>query len=66
MKLTKKQLEEKVKVICYGEEKTYTRKKAIEFFRRGIICCDPNSSECERYMNIYAHLMAGAMVAKDE
>lgn len=65
-KLTKAQMAEKVTVVCYGKKKTYIRKDAIEFFKNGILCCDPDSSECERYINIYSHLTAGAMIAKDE
>ena len=65
--LTKAQMQEPVKVTCYGKEKNYkSRDEAICFFRKGIISCDPDSSECDRYMNIYCQLMAGSTDVNDE
>jgi hypothetical protein len=66
MKLTKSQMNETVKVTCYGKTKEYKRSDAIKFFREGIIACDPDSSECDRYENIYCQLMAGSIHASDE
>ena len=63
--LTNEQLNEKVKVTCYNRTKVYTRKDAIKFFRDGIIACDPESSECDRYQNIYVGLLAGKMEVSD-
>lgn len=66
MRLTKKQQEETVKVTCYGKTKAYKRKDAIAFFREGMLCCDPESSEFSRYEHIHSHLMAGALEVSDE
>ena len=65
--LTKAQMQEPVKVTCYRETKTYkTRKEAIDFYSEGMCCCDPGSSEFERYATIVMQLEAGHMSASDE
>jgi hypothetical protein len=63
--LTKEQLNETVKVTCYGETKSYKRSKALDFFLKGMNICDPDSSEYERYENIYWQLREGEMEASD-
>jgi hypothetical protein len=57
----------KVKVTCYGETKIYpSAKKAIAHFREGMLCCDPYSSEYERYEMIVARLMNGEKEVDDQ
>lgn len=63
-RLTKKQLNEKVKVTCYRRTEVMTRKKAIDEFYEGMIFCD--GSEAERYTTIYLQLMEGRMECSDE
>lgn len=62
--LTKKQLNEKVKITCYRQTETMVRKKAIDEYYEGMVCCD--GSEAERYTRIYCQLMEGRMECSDE
>ena len=64
--LTKQQLAEQVTVTCYRKTETMTRKEAIEKYQEGMMCCDPGSSECERYTTIYCKLMEGEREVSDE
>jgi hypothetical protein len=55
----------KVAVICYGQRREFpSRKKAMDFFKEGILCCD--GAERDRYVSIYFQLEAGATLATDE
>ena len=63
-RLTKKQLDEKVKITCYRQTETMTRRDAIEEYYEGMMCCD--GSEAERYTTIYCQLMEGLKVCSDE
>lgn len=57
----------KVKVTCYGETKIYpSAKEAIEYFKEGMLWCDPNSSEFARYATIVARLMNGDTEVDDQ
>lgn len=62
--LTKKQLNEKVKITCYRQTETMTRREAIEEYYEGMMYCD--GSEAERYTTIYWQLMEGWMECSDE
>ena len=62
-KLTKKQLAEQVKILCYNKWETMTRKEGIEKYYEAMVCCE--GSERDRYTNIYSQLMEGAKVAYD-
>ena len=64
--LTKRQLEEQVKVTCYRETETMKRRDAIAYYQEGMLSCDPGSSECERYTTIFCQLLEGRMVCSDE
>ena len=63
--LTEAQMREKVTITCYRETETMTRRKAIRFYRTGMMSCDPGSSECERYTTIYCQLTSGCMECSD-
>lgn len=65
-KLSSEQMNERVAVTCYKKTKSYLRSKAIDYFRRAILACDPDSSECDRYTNIYCQLMGGETEISDE
>lgn len=55
-----------VKVTCYGETKVYPNaQEAIDFFREGMLWCDPNSSEFSRYATIVSRLMCGDIEVSD-
>lgn len=56
-----------IKVTCYGEEICFkNRKKAIEYFKKGLSYCDPSSSEYTRYYYIITKLEQGNNVVSDE
>lgn len=58
--------EDMIKVTCYGKTDTFkSKKQAIAYFMEGVYSCDPNSSECGRYMYIISELMAGAKEVSD-
>ena len=65
-KLTNNQLNETVNVTCYGKTKKYIRRKAIEFFLNGMMSCDPDSSEYDRYETIHRRLLNGEIEINDE
>lgn len=65
-RLTKKQMDEQVRVTCYRKTKTMTRREALKFYQDGMMSCDPCSSECERYTTIVCRLMDGLTEASDE
>ena len=65
MRLTTAQMNEQVTVTCYGNKKQYTRKNALDFFRRAILNCDPDSSESDRYQGIYIQLVDGKIDVTD-
>lgn len=52
-----------VKVTCYGETKTYTRKEAMELFLEAMMCSE--GAERERYSRIYFALSAGLNKVSD-
>jgi hypothetical protein len=55
-----------VKVTCYSKTKTFkTKKQAIAYFMEGVYSCDPNSSECGRYIYIISKLRAGEKEVSD-
>ena len=66
MRLTTAQMNEQVTVTCYGNKKQYTRKNALDFFRRAILNCDPDSSESDRYQGIYIQVVNGDTIVSDE
>ena len=59
-------MNEQVTVTCYGNKKQYTRKNALDYFRRAILACDPDSSESDRYQGIYIQLVNGETNVSDE
>lgn len=63
-RLTKKQMDEQVRVTCYRKTETMTRRKAIKEFEEGMRCCD--GSERDRYTSIYFQLMDGLKDVTDE
>ena len=65
-KLTKQQMDEQVTVTCYRQKETMTRRKALKEYREGMACCDPGSSEYERYSTIYWRLMDGLNEVTDD
>lgn len=57
----------KVKVTFYGETTVFSSaKKAIAYFREGMLSCDPYSSEYERYEMIVDRLQNGETTVNDE
>ena len=64
-RLTKKQMDEQVSVTCYRHKETMTRRKALKKYEEGMRCCDPGSSEYERYSTIYWRLMDGLTEVTD-
>ena len=62
--LSTSKLNEKVKVTCYRETKTMTRRKAMEFFYEGMKCSE--GSEHERYETIFFQLLEGRTNCSDE
>lgn len=54
-----------VHITCYGKEEDTPRDKAIEFYTLAVASCDPNSSECGRYVKILTGLRAGDKVVSD-
>ena len=55
-----------IKVTCYGDQKLFkSKRQAINYFMQGVYSCDPNSSECGRYMYIISELLAGAKEVSD-
>lgn len=65
-RLTKKQMAEQVTVTCYRKKKTMTRGEALAYYQEGMMCCDPGSSECQRYTTIVCRLMDGLTEVSDE
>lgn len=65
-RLTKRQMDEQVKVTCYRKTETMTRRKALKEYEEGMRCCDPGSSEYERYSTIYWRLMDGLTEVTDD
>lgn len=48
-----------IKVMCYGKEHNFkTKEKAMDYFFDCFNCCDPASSEAQRYMSIIAQIRA--------
>lgn len=62
--LSVSKLDEQVKVTCYRETETMTRRKALEFYYEGMKCSE--GSEHDRYETIFFQLMEGRMEASDE
>ena len=54
-----------VLVTCYGDTKEYNREEAIDFFKEGMLWCDPGSSEYSRYAMIVDQLESGSTHACD-
>ena len=65
-KLTERQMNETVTVTCYRKKEKMTRRAAIDYYQEGMACCDPGSSEFERYATIYMQLTLGFMDCSDE
>ena len=65
-RLTKKQMAEQVRVTCYRKTETMTRGEALAYYQEGMMCCDPGSSECQRYTTIVCRLMDGLTEVSDE
>ena len=65
-RLTKKQMDEQVSVTCYRQKEIMTRRKALKKYEDGMRCCDPGSSEYERYSTIYWRLMDGLTEVTDD
>ena len=56
-----------ITIVCYDRKETWSgRYKAIKFYKTGMNCCDPYSSEWERYSTIVAQLMCGFDFCCDE
>lgn len=56
-----------VKVTCYGEQRVYpSAKEAIEYFKEGMLNCDPCSSEHGRYKLIVERLQEGQTEVDDQ
>lgn len=56
-----------IKVTCYNEEFKFTsRKKAVEYFKKGLSYCDPSSNEYTRYYDIITKLESGEKTVSDE
>jgi hypothetical protein len=57
---------EPVTVTCYDKTKQYSSAKAaIEHFSEGLLYCDPESSEAERYQTIIDKLSMGETIVND-
>lgn len=52
-----------VKITCYGETETRTRKDALDFYRKAMRACE--GSERDRYVNIVIQLEDGATECTD-
>ena len=65
-KLTNKQMNEQVRVTCYRVTETMTRRQALKRYEEGMACCDPGSSEYERYSTIYWRLKDGLTEVTDD
>lgn len=51
---------QKIKITCYGQTQEFdTNKKAMDYFFDCFNCCDPASSEAQRYMYIISQIRAG-------
>lgn len=61
---TKKELKQKVKIICYRQMEIMTREEAINKYEEGMMCCE--GSERDRYTNIYCQLISGMKTCSDE
>lgn len=61
--LTKKQMQDFVTIICYGQPEIMRRDDAIDKYYEGMMCCE--GSERDRYCNIYFQLMEGKKVCVD-
>ena len=61
--LTKSKLDEQVRIRCYNQWETMTRREGMEKYLEGMRCCD--GSERERYQNIFFALLDGEMIATD-
>lgn len=64
-RLTRQQMVEQVTVTCYRQTETMTRREALAKYKEGMQCCDPGSSEHERYETIYWRLMDGLTKVTD-
>ena len=52
-----------VKITCYGQTETRTRKDALKFYREAMRACE--GSERDRYTNIVMQLEDGATECSD-
>lgn len=52
-----------VKITCYGKTETRTRGEAIKFYREGARCCE--GAERDRYLNIVWGLEDGLTEVSD-
>lgn len=57
-------LNERVKVTCYRETKTMTRREGLQFYYEGMKCSE--GCEHDRYETIFFQLMEGYMEVSDE
>lgn len=63
--MSKRKLAEKITIKCYGEEEIWeSRKKAMDFYYEGMMCCE--GSEKDRYATIYSQLVEGFNYCSDE
>lgn len=61
--LTKKQMQDFVTIVCYGQPEIMRRDEAIEKYYEGMMYCE--GSERDRYTNIYCQLVRGDKVCQD-
>ena len=61
--LTKKQMQDFVTIICYGQPEIMRRDEAIDKYYEGMMFCE--GSERDRYTEIYCQLMEGNKVCTD-
>ena len=59
----KKQLAEKVSILCYNEIETMTREEALDKYRECVEYSD--GCERERYVNIFFQLLDGCSICRD-
>ena len=57
---------EPVTVTCYDKTEQYpSAKAAIDYFNEGLLYCDPESSEADRYQTIIDKLSMGETIVDD-
>ncbi len=56
---------DKVTITCYGKKETKDRAEAISFYNDCYYGCDPDSSECDRYVSVLYGLRRGYKEVND-